>query len=239
MLIDVGRHARLRDRFGQLGDLLQALAVLAQLLADLAHLLAQQDLLLPVVERLLGLLLDLPRELEHLDAAREQGRDAFQAVAQLGRLQELLFVGGLDVEEARDHVGEHRRGFDGLDAVGELGGRLWQQRDRFHRLLLQVQRSRLDIGIGCARLGKELDPRDEERKTAHLVEHAKAALALADEMMRPVGSGQVTHYGSCRPHAMQVVETGILGVGLLLQQEADLGFGSHGLLRAGHRLLRA
>jgi hypothetical protein len=59
LLLDVGRHVRLRDRLGELGNFLRALAFLAQFLADLAHLLAQQDLLLPVVERLLGLLLDL------------------------------------------------------------------------------------------------------------------------------------------------------------------------------------
>jgi len=72
MLLDIRRHPGLGDRLGQLSGLIGALTVLAQFLADLAHLLAKQDFLLPVVERFLGLLLDLPRELEHLDAPGEQ-----------------------------------------------------------------------------------------------------------------------------------------------------------------------
>ena len=159
MLLDIRRHPGLGDRLGQLSDLIGALTVLAQFLADLAHLLAQQDLLLAIVERFLGLLLDLPRELEHLDAPGEQGGDALETVLELGRLQELLFVGNLDVEEARDHVGEHRRRLDRLDAVGELRGRLRQQRYRLHGLLFKVQRPRLDIGIGGAGVGQEFDPR--------------------------------------------------------------------------------
>jgi len=55
--------------------------------------------------------------------------------------------------------------------------------------------------------------------------------------MRAVGGGEVTHDGGDGPHAMQVVEARLLGVGLLLQQEAHLGFCPHGLLGPGHRLL--
>jgi hypothetical protein len=195
VLLDVRRHSGLGDRLGKLRDLLGPLAVLAQLLTDLAHLLAQQNLLLAVVECFLGLLLDLPRKLEHLDPPGEQVGDALETVLELGRLQELLFVRNLDIEEARDHVGEHRRRLDRLDAVGELRGRLRQQRYRLHGLLLQVKRP----GAG---VGKELDPRHEERESAHLVEHPEATLALAHEVMRAVGGGEVTHDGGHGPHAM-------------------------------------
>ena len=56
-----------------------AFAVLAELLLDLLQLLAQHDLALAVVDRFLGLLLDLARELQHLDAARQVVRDAPRA----------------------------------------------------------------------------------------------------------------------------------------------------------------
>ena len=70
VLLDLRRHAGLGDRLGQLRRIF-ALAVLAELLLDLLHLLAQHELALAVVDRLLGLLLDLARQLQHLDAVRE------------------------------------------------------------------------------------------------------------------------------------------------------------------------
>ena len=121
--------------------------------------------------------------------------------------------------------------------LASSAGRLRQQRDRLDRLLLEVQRARLDVGVGGARVGQELHPRDEEREAADLVEHAEAPLALADEVMSAVGRGQVPHDGGDRADPMQVVEARVLGVGLLLQQEADLRLGAHGLLGAGDRLL--
>src|SRR4029453_15808103 len=99
-----------------------------------------------------------------------------------GGFEQLLLVGDLDVEEARDHVGERRGRLDRLDAVSELRWCLRQERNRLDRLLLQVQRARLDVGIRSARVGQELDARYEKRKAAHLVEHPEAALALADQV---------------------------------------------------------
>ena len=58
VLFDVGRHAGLADRLGQLGRIF-ALAAVAEFLVDLLELFAQHDLALAVVDCFLGLLLDL------------------------------------------------------------------------------------------------------------------------------------------------------------------------------------
>ena len=57
----------------ELGDLGRlAFLALAELLLDRGHLLAQQHLALTLVERGLGLLADLRRQPQHLDALRQQ-----------------------------------------------------------------------------------------------------------------------------------------------------------------------
>jgi hypothetical protein len=73
-------------------------ALVAQLLLDLPHLLAQQDFTLAIVDRFLGLLLDLARESQHLDALGEVRGDLLEAFAHLDRLEDLLLLGRLDVE---------------------------------------------------------------------------------------------------------------------------------------------
>jgi hypothetical protein len=236
VFLDVRRHAGLRDRFAELGDLLAA-ALVTKLALDLAQLLAQHDLALAVVDRVLGLLLDLARELEHLDALREQRRDALEALAQVQHLEQLLLLGGLHVQEARDRVGERRRRFDGLHRIREFRRGLRQQRDRLGRLLLQVQRAGLDLRMGGAAVVQVFDPGDQVRETAHGVEHAKAPFALADEVVRAVRGRDVTEDARDRADPLQVVEAGILGLGVLLQQEPDLALGADGLLRPGDGLL--
>jgi hypothetical protein len=155
----------------------------------------------------------------------------------LERLEDVLLLGRLDVEEARDRVRERRRRVDRLHAVRELGRRLWQQRDRLDGLLLQVQRACLDFGVHQAGVAQELDARNEEREARDLVEHAEAPLALCDEMVRAVGCRQVTDHGRDRTDAVQVVEAWVLGLRALLQQEADLGLRAHRFLRARDGLL--
>jgi hypothetical protein len=212
-------------------------ALVAELLLDLAHLLAQHDLALAVVDRLLGLLLDLAREPEHLDAPGEQRRDALEPLTQVEHFEQLLLLGGLDVEEARDGVGEGGRRLDRLQRVRQLRRRLRQQRDGLGGLLLQVQGACLDLRVRGAAVVEVLDAGDEVGEAAHGVEDAKAPLALADEVVRPVGRGDVAHDARHGADALQVVEAGLLGLRVLLQQEADLAFGAHRFLGARHRLL--
>ncbi len=82
-----------------------------------------------------------------------------------------------------------------------------------------------------------LDARHEVREAAHGVEHAEAPLALAHQVVRAVGRGDVADDRGRRADPVQVVERRVGGLGVLLQQEADLAFGAHGFLGAGHGLV--
>ena len=111
----------------QLRDLLAGLAFLAELLADLAQLFAQQRFLVALVDRFAGLFLELALQAQHFDALGQQLADAIEARLEVDGFEQLLLLGGLDVHEARDQVGERRGRLDRLDRIGELGGRLRQQ----------------------------------------------------------------------------------------------------------------
>ena len=78
-------------KLGHLGRL--AFLALAELALDRRHLLAQQHLALALVERRLGLLADLLRQPQHLDAVREQPRApwSMRAVSVDG-LEDLLLL---------------------------------------------------------------------------------------------------------------------------------------------------
>ena len=75
VVLDLGRHLGFGDLSRELGDLL-ALGVVAfaELLLDRLHLLAQQELALAVVDLFLGLLADLARQAQHLDAVDQHRR---------------------------------------------------------------------------------------------------------------------------------------------------------------------
>ena len=72
LVLDLFRHAGLGDGRVELGDLGRlALLAFAELALDRRHLLAQQHFALALVERRLGLLADLLRQPQHLDAMRQ------------------------------------------------------------------------------------------------------------------------------------------------------------------------
>ena len=81
---------------------------LAELPLDRRHLLAQQHLALALVERRLGLLADLLRQPQHLDALGQQPRDLVHPRGEVERLEDLLLLLGLDVHVGGDQVGELR-----------------------------------------------------------------------------------------------------------------------------------
>ena len=168
--------------------------------------------------------------------AGEQVRDALETVLELGRFQELLFVRNLDVEEARDHVGDIDGDSIAWTLLASSAGACGSS-DIASTAFCFRYSARASTSGWWRRCRAGTRPAPRGTGTAHLVEHPEATLALAHEVMRAVGGGEVTHDGGRRSHAMQVVEARLLGVGLLLQQEAHLGFGPHGFLGPGHRLL--
>ena len=101
-------HLGVGDRLAELGDLLALLVAFPQLLLDRPQLLAEQELALPLVDRLLRLLADLAGKTEHLDAATQQLENLVHTGLQIERLQQLLPLVRLELGEARHQVGQHR-----------------------------------------------------------------------------------------------------------------------------------
>ena len=113
---------------------------LAQLALDGGHLLAQQHLALARVQRRLGLVADLGRQLQHLEPVGQQRRHLVEPLQQVDRLEQLLLLGRRDIEIGRRQVGQQagrRRRLDGLRgtrpapaAAGRTPRRTWSFRTR-------------------------------------------------------------------------------------------------------------
>src|SRR5690606_10699368 len=221
LLVRLLGHLRLLDRLAQLLDL-GLLLVLAELALDRAHLLSKPELALTLFELLLGLLDDLARKLQHLDAVREVIRDLLQAFADVEGLENLLLLRRLDVDQARDQVGELGRRLDLLQRRRDLGRHLRQELDRFRGLLFQIRRARLDRRVALLALRDEVEASREERQPLQVIEHAEALLALADQMMHAVRRLQVTDHADRRADLVQVVRARLVDVRIALQDDAEL-----------------
>src|SRR5581483_1219578 len=211
----------------------------AQLLLDGLHLLAQQEFALPLIHRLLRLLTDFLRQLQHLDAMREEPRNFFEPLAHVERLQQLLFLRGIDVHEARDKIGKRGRRGSHLDGAAELGRHLRQQLERFHGLPLQMQYARLDLlGIGLRNLDRS-NARDEEGITLEIFHGAETSLALADDVMRAFRRGDVAQNRRDRADRVEIIRPGGIGARVALLDYPDRPLAAHRFLGGGDRPLPA
>jgi hypothetical protein len=210
-------------------------AALAELALDRRHLLAQQHLALTLVERRLGLAADLLRQPQDFDAMGEQARHLVHARGNVDRLQDLLLLLRLHVHVGDGKIGELRGRLDRLDGGYEFGGRLRQQLQRFHGLRPEVDEPRLDLRSARVRLRDLHDAGDEEGPTCQVFGDLKTPLALADEMVRAVGRGDVADDVGDRAHAMHVDRGRVGELGIALHEDADLALVAHRLLRGGDR----
>ena len=237
LILDLLRHAGLGDRLVELGHLGGlALLALAELALDRRHLLAQQHLALALVERRLGLPADLLRQPQDFDAMGEQARHLVHARGDVDRLQDLLLLLRLHVHVGDGEIGELRGRLDRLDGGHEFGGRLRQQLQRFHGLRPEVDEPRLDLRSARVRLRDLHDAGDEEGPACQVFDDLKTPLALADEMVRAVGRGDVADDVGDRAHAMHVDRGRVGELGIALHEDADLALVAHRLLRGGDRL---
>ena len=115
----LGQLGRL-DPLAQLVDLGLLLVRLAELLLDRLELLAQVVLALALLDPRLDLGLDLGAELDHLELAGEDLREAAQAPADIDLLEQLLLLGGRDPQRPGDQMGERRGVVDVGDRELEL-----------------------------------------------------------------------------------------------------------------------
>src|SRR6516164_5093455 len=98
-----------------------------------------------------------------------------------------------------------------------------------------MQQASLDLARLLLRLGDAEDPRDQERPAAQEFEHLEALLALADEMMRPVGRGDVADDIPDRSHPMHVEAGWIVERCIALHENAHRPLLAKGLLRRRDR----
>ena len=189
---------------GDLGGL--ALVAFAELPLDRRHLLAQQHLALALVERRLGLLADLARQAQHLDAVGEQARDPVDAARSTSIVSRIsCFSSGVDVHVGRDQVGERRRACStpwiAATSSGGACGRSCSASSAWP--LRWTKRASISSDI-VRRLRDPQHARDEERPAVEELDDAEALLALADEMMGAVRRGDVAHDVGDRAHPVQV-----------------------------------
>jgi len=157
LLLDLLRHAGLGDGFLELLDLGGlAFVAFAQLLLDRLHLLAQEVFALGVVQARLRALVDLARELEHLQAVRKVLQHAVQALLQVHRLEQRLLLRDLDIHDTRDEIGEGPGRGHALDAGDQLRRCLRQELEDLERAFLQLHEPRFDLVAGG--LGSSMRP---------------------------------------------------------------------------------
>ena len=156
-------------------------------------------------------------------------------VLQLERLQDLLLLGRLDVEEAGDEIGELARRLDAIDHAGELGHRLGQQPDGLDRVVLQNPETGLELRVLRRMLSDQVKAGREERHALDVVQGAEAPLALADDVLRAVTRGEVAHDAGNRANRVQVGGLGLVDGRVALHDEPDLAAAAACLFRGGQR----
>ena len=141
----LGQSGRL-DPLAQLVDLGLLLVLLAELVLDRLQLLAQEVLALALVDLRLDLGLDLGAELDHLELAGEDLREAAQPLGDVDLLEQLLLLLGRDPQGAGDQVGERRRVVDVGDRELELLRQVGDLLDDLGEGALDVAGQRLELG---------------------------------------------------------------------------------------------
>ena len=107
-----------------------------------------------------------------------------EARLEVERFQQRLLFLGADVHQAGDEIGEPRRTIDALQRRDHFLGHLRQELQDLDRALLQRSRAALDFGVDGFRIVDELDACDRIRIAVEELQHAKAAQALRNRMMR-------------------------------------------------------
>ena len=240
LLLDLLRHFGVGDGLIELGHF-GGLALLAftELALDRRHLLAQQRLALTFVERGLGLPADFLRQAQDLDAVRQQPQHLVHARRDIDRLEDFLLLFRLHVHVGDGQIRERRWSLDRLHRCEQLRRRLRQQLDCFQRLRLQIDKTRLDLGRVRVGFGDLQHARNKERPAAEILNDLESLFALADQVMRAVGRGDVAHDIGERTHPMHVDRRRIGDLGVTLQQNANLALVAHRLLGRGNRLRAA
>ena len=102
-----------------------------------------------------------------------------------------------------------------------------------------MKEARLDLGGMRIRLWNPRNTGDQERPAVEELDNLKSLVAMANEMMRAVGSCYVSNDIGNRAHAVHVNRRWIRHIGVALHEQADLKLIAHHLLGGGDRPLAA
>ena len=171
-----------------------------------------------------------------LDEEREH---AVEAHLHVERLEQLLLLGRLDVEEARDEVGERAGACHLLDRRRKLGRRTRRELEHLRGARFHLQHARLDVAVHRGRVGHALDARRLVRPALDELGDAKALVALDHEVVRTVRRGQVAEDRRDRPDGMKIARRRLLGLRIALQEHADRLLRARRFLGAHDRLAAA
>ena len=186
-LLDVLGQVLLLDLLEQLVDLGLLVVGLAELLLDRLQLLAEEELALALVDLARDLRLDLRAELRHLDLAAQDQRDPAQPLLDVGSLEQLLALLGLQAQRRGDQVGERGRVVDVRGGELQLLGQVRSHPDDLRELLLHGPGERLDLGRVRDDLGQVLELGDEVGLVLDRLDEPDALDALDEDPQRPVG----------------------------------------------------
>ena len=199
--------------------------------------LAQQNFALALVEGRFGLLADLVRQPQHLNAMREHARNLLHPRRDVDGLQDLLLLLRRHIHVGRGHIGQCGRRIDVLECSLQFRRRLRQKLNGLGRLSLKVKETCFDFRRLRVRLGNPQDTRHEKRPAVEEFDNLESLIALAHEMMRPIRRGDVTHDIRDRTHRVHIDDGRLGDVGVALHQDADLPLLTHRLLSRTYRAL--
>ncbi len=189
-------HRRLGDVLGQvlalelldqLVDLGLVVVGLAELFLDRLQLLSEEELALALVDLARDLRLDLRAELRHLELTPEDRGDAAQPLPDVGGLEQLLPLLGLQAQRRSDQVGERGRVVDVRGCQLELFRQVGRHPDDLRELLLHRPGQRLELGRLRDDLRQVLQLADEVRVVFERLQQPDALHALDQNPQRPVG----------------------------------------------------
>jgi hypothetical protein len=224
------RHAGLLDRLAQLLDLGGLVVAFVEFLLDLAQLLTQNVLALLRGKRLLRLLADRLGQLQHLDALDQQRKHLVEALLDIERLQDVLLLGGLHVQQAGDEICKRRGRVQAVDRGCELRRHVLQQPDGLACTFPQQVHARLDVRRHDLARADLLDAGDEIGIVRNERDDAEASHAATDHVMRSVRRGDVAQDLRDGPDLVQLLGRRILGSCVGLQQHADHALRANDLL---------
>jgi hypothetical protein len=196
-------------------------------------------LALTFVELLARLVADLLGQAQYREARVERRQHAVESRREIEAFEDGLLFLVLDLEEARDHVGQRAGRSHALHHAQQFIRRVGQQRDGFARRLFELHQARFDLGAAVLGIIDIADARHHERPTFQEFQYAEAPLTLYHQVMGAAGRGDIAQDAAVGAHPVQIVGPHFAHVRVALEQQANLLRVVYRRLGGRHRLRAA